>query len=84
MKITVEIDCTPAEAREMLGLPEVRGIQEKWMKKVESKLMEDVEKFSPENIMKSWVSGASSNMDWLPGMLAAFGQPGAGGKTGKK
>lgn len=74
MKITIDIDCSAAEAREMLGLPDVKKMQEKWMGQIEEKLMADVENFSPEKLMKSWVSGASSNMEWLPGMFSAFTQ----------
>lgn len=74
MKVTIEIDCTASEAREMLGLPNVQKIQEKWMKKVEEKLTADIKDFSPEKMIQSWVTGASSNMDWLPGMFSAFGQ----------
>ena len=28
MKITLDIDCTPAEAREFFGLPDLRGVNE--------------------------------------------------------
>ncbi len=80
MKITLDIDCSAAEAREMLGLPDIAGMQENWLKQVEAKMMEEAANFSPESIMKSWASGASSNADWLPNLFAAFGQPGAGKK----
>lgn len=28
MKITLDVDCTPAEAREFFGLPDLRGVNE--------------------------------------------------------
>ncbi|MBV1864699.1 MAG: hypothetical protein KUG74_09705 [Rhodobacteraceae bacterium] len=71
MKITIEIDCTPAETREMLGLPNVQKIQENFMDQVEKKMVEEIENLSPESIMKSWISGASANMDWLPNLFSA-------------
>ncbi len=80
MKVTIDIDCTAAEAREMLGLPNVAKMQEKWLSEVEAKMKEEMANFSPENILKSWVSGASSNAEWLPNLFTAFGQPGAGKK----
>lgn len=35
MKITVNIDCTPQEAREFLGLPNIQPMQEKAMKQID-------------------------------------------------
>lgn len=32
MKVTVDVDCTPAEARSFLGLPDVSPIHEKYVK----------------------------------------------------
>lgn len=32
MKVTVDVDCTPAEARSFLGLPDVTPIHDKYIK----------------------------------------------------
>lgn len=34
MKVTVDVDCTPAEARSFLGLPDVSPIHDKYVKTV--------------------------------------------------
>lgn len=34
MKVTVDVDCTPAEARAFLGLPDVSPIHDKYIKTV--------------------------------------------------
>lgn len=34
MKVTVDVDCSPAEARAFLGLPDVTPIHEKYIKTV--------------------------------------------------
>lgn len=34
MKVTVDVDCTPAEARNFLGLPDVTPIHDKYIKTV--------------------------------------------------
>ena len=70
MKITIDVDCTPAEAREFLGLPDLRPLQGAWLAEVEKRLIADVQKFSPEGIARSWLSGASA--EWLPGMFGAL------------
>lgn len=74
MKITIDVDCTPAEARQMMGLPDVSKIQEEWLKKMEAKIMEETENMSPEAIMKSWMSGASANIDMFTGLMGSFMQ----------
>ena len=36
MKITINVDCTPAEAREFFGLPDLRPLQAAWLAEVEN------------------------------------------------
>ena len=54
MKINVEIDCTPLEARQFFGLPDVQPMQSAMMDKLQGKMMENIDKFSPESLMQSW------------------------------
>jgi hypothetical protein len=70
VKITIDVDCTPAEAREFFGLPDLRPLQAAWLAEVEKRLVGDMQKFSPEGIARSWLSGAGA--DWLPNMFGAF------------
>jgi len=77
MKISIDIDITADEAREVLGLPNVRKVQDAWIEKVGEKLFEDAESFSPDKILASWISGAAPNTEALAGLMSAF-MPGAG------
>lgn len=54
MKITIEVDCTPLEAREFMGLPDVQPMQEAMMDKFQQRMMENIDKFSPDAIIQSW------------------------------
>ena len=54
MKVTVEVDCTPLEARAFFGLPDVQPMQAAMMDKMQDKMMENIDKFSPESIIQSW------------------------------
>jgi hypothetical protein len=58
MKVTVNVDCTPLEAREFMGLPNVQPMQENVMKQLEAQMMENIGKLSPEAILKNWMSFA--------------------------
>ena len=54
MKVTVEVDCTPLEARAFFGLPDVQPMQAAMMDRMQDKMMENIDKFSPESIIQSW------------------------------
>jgi hypothetical protein len=54
MKVRVEIDCTPLEARQFIGLPDVAPMQIAVMDKLQQQVMANIDKASPEALMQSW------------------------------
>ena len=54
MKVTVVVDCTPLEAREFFGLPDVQPMQAAMMEQLQQKMAENMDKFSPETLMQNW------------------------------
>ncbi len=54
MKVNVEIDCTPLEARQFMGLPDVQPMQTAVMEKLQQQMAANIEKVSPEALMQSW------------------------------
>ena len=54
MKVTIEVDCTTLEAREIMGLPDVQPIQASMMDKFQVKMSANIEQFWPEAIMQNW------------------------------
>jgi hypothetical protein len=54
MKINVEVDCTPLEARQFFGLPDVQPMQTAVMDKLQQQMLSNIEKVSPEALMQSW------------------------------
>ena len=65
MKITVDVDCTPLEARQFMGLPDVEPMQKAAMAEIEKRMMTELERFSPETLFKAWLPIAGMNADWL-------------------
>lgn len=55
MKMTVEIDCTPDEARQFCGLPDVKPLQAVVMAKIESNILEGMNAMSPESLLRAWM-----------------------------
>ena len=54
MKVTVEMDCTPEEARAFLGLPDVRPMQAAVMASLEQQAVQAVGSFAPDAMLKMW------------------------------
>ena len=56
MKLTIEVDCTPEEARSFLGLPDIRVLNEKLVDEMQSRLSANLSLLAPEELMKNWAS----------------------------
>ena len=54
MKVNVEIDCTPLEARQFFGLPDVGPMQTAMMEKLQQQMAANIEKISPDSLLQSW------------------------------
>jgi len=67
MKITIDIDCTPQEARAFMGLPEVAPLQDAMMKELEERLRDGLKSMDPEALMKAWMPGAGGLSGGLQG-----------------
>jgi hypothetical protein len=65
MKVTIEIDCTPLEARQFMGLPDVQPMQAAVMAEIEKRMIAEAAKFSPEGFMRAWFSGGEQGAEWL-------------------
>jgi uncharacterized protein DUF6489 len=69
MKITINIDCTPAEARQYMGLPDVAPMQEAMLKELQERMMANVDALQPAEMIKAWLPMGMEN--WLE-MQEAF------------
>jgi hypothetical protein len=56
MKVNIEIDCTPLEARQFFGLPDVQPMQVAVMEKLQQQMIANIDKISPESLIQSWFS----------------------------
>ncbi len=55
MKVTFDIDCTPEEARAFLGLPNIAPLQDRAMKELEDRMVENIRSLDPETFVKTWL-----------------------------
>lgn len=56
MKMSVEIDCTPEEARRFLGLPDVSALNDHIVAEMAKRIDANMAMLSPEELVKSWMS----------------------------
>ena len=81
MKVTVEVDCTPVEARSFLGLPDVTPLNDHLVEEMRKRFDANVAMLQPEELVRSWMSfGGQAQEQFMKLMSAATGA-GLGGKS---
>ena len=56
MKMTVEVDCTPEEARRFMGLPDVSALNEALVAEMQARMSANISALAPEELMKNWMA----------------------------
>lgn len=54
MNITVNVDCTPEEARRFMGLPDLSSVHDAYLDKMRTLVSDGVTPDNLESLMKSW------------------------------
>ncbi|SNB68769.1 hypothetical protein SAMN07250955_106239 [Arboricoccus pini] len=92
MKFNIEVDCTPEEARQFLGLPDVTPMQTALMQSLQDRLMEYIKTADPKVMMDQWMPMGFKAMEQLPTLwaqmaaasMAGMQPPKSTGKDGRK
>jgi len=78
MKVTVEIECTPDEARQFMGLPDVKPMQAALMARMEAQMSEAADRFSPDALLRSWMSLMPGTPEGMRDVFTRLFQAGTG------
>jgi hypothetical protein len=73
MKVSVDVDCTPEEARRFLGLPDLTPVHAAYVEKMQKMVSDGV---SPEmfgDVMKSWGPMNEAGMNMWRQMVDSMG-----------
>lgn len=89
MKFTMNVECTPEEARAFFGLPDVQPMQERLMADLEQQLRSNLRAMDPETIARTWFPAGMQNFEQMQKLfwgqmqqgLGSFGAAGRGDKT---
>lgn len=83
MKVTINIDCTPEEARAFLGLPDVRPLQDAMMAELRQRMEQTIRSMDPETMLKTWLPASLEGFEQMQKMF--WSQMGSASKgSGKK
>jgi hypothetical protein len=83
MKITMEVDCSPEEARRFLGLPDVSAANEALTRSLGERMSAAIADVDAEAMAREWISSAMSGMEDLQkAFWQGFAESAGGG--GKK
>jgi hypothetical protein len=74
MKMSVEIDCTPEEARRFLGLPDVSVLNDHIVAEMTKRVDANMAMLSPDELVKNWMAfGAGAQEQFRKLMEAGIG-----------
>ena len=71
MKVNVEVDCTPAEARAFLGLPDVTPLNDAMVAEMQKRMQANVAAMQPDELLKTWTSFGLQAQDQFRRLMEA-------------
>jgi hypothetical protein len=76
--VTVDVDCTPEEARRFMGLPDMSSVHEAYLDKMKRVIDEGMTPDVLEGVMRNWMPMGEAGMNVWRTMFDQIGR--AGGK----
>ena len=85
MKITIDIDCTPEEARALMGLPHVAPLNEAMTAHLQERMEAYMRSMDPDTLMKTWFPAGLKGFEGFGETFwSQFAKAAGAGKTEKK
>ncbi len=72
MKIKIEVDCTPREARAFIGLPDIEPLQKKIMAEMEKRMKAAMNAGDMGTLFKAWMPGGTAGAQGFEDMGKMF------------
>ncbi len=83
MKVSVEVDCSPQEARAFLGLPDVAALNDHIVQEMKGRLDANMAMLSPDELIRNWMTfGGQATEQFRKLMTAAAATVTQGVKSG--
>ena len=84
MKIKVEVDCSPLEARTFLGLPDVSALNDHIVQEMKNRMDSNMAMISPDELLKNWMSFGGQATEQFRKLMTAAATAGMSGATSPK
>ncbi len=76
MKVNVEVDCTPEEARRLMGLPDLSPIHEAYIAKMRETISGGLRPEMFESMIKNWAPMGEAGVAFWRRLFEAGTKPG--------
>ena len=83
MKLKVEVECTPEEARAFLGLPDVSGLNAHLVEEMKRRLGQNITMLQPDELMKNWMALGGQATEQFRKLMTAAATGAMGGTRGE-
>jgi hypothetical protein len=90
MKVNIDLECTPEEARAFFGLPDVQPMQKVMMQEMQDRMMAAMRGTDAETLLKTWMPAGVAGLEQMQKLFWQQFRPSGtststgGGATDKK
>jgi hypothetical protein len=84
MKVRVEMEMTPEEARRLMGLPDVSKLQDEMMKEVQRRMKAAMNTSDLEGMVRAWMPLGGQGFEQFQRFLWDSARRAAGGATASR
>ncbi|MFP4076409.1 MAG: DUF6489 family protein [Halochromatium sp.] len=71
MKFHVDVEASPAELRQLMGLPDLEGLQQRMLDAIQTRVEQGVEGYDPMELMQPYLKTSLAGMDIMQRLFAA-------------
>lgn len=79
MKVTIDVELTPVEARRLMGLPDLEPMQQRLIAELEKRMASNMSYIDPEQIVKAIMPVGAQGLEQFQSLLWGMAQTAMGG-----
>ena len=80
MKLKIEVDCTPEEARTFLGLPDVTALNAALVDEMKARMDANMALLAPDELIRNWAAFGGQATEQFRKLMTAAASAGLGRK----
>ncbi|KAB7738503.1 hypothetical protein F2P47_17015 [Parvibaculum sedimenti] len=82
MKVTIDVDLSPEEARRLMGLPDLEPMQQRLLAQLEKQMAQNMSYMDPETLVKTIMPVGAQGLEQFQNLLWSMARTATG--NGKK